>query len=164
VPVPYFVKNATTTTLTSSLNPSALGQPVTLTATVSSNGGTPTGSVTFTDAGAGPIGTVTLSNGQASLTISTLVGGNHFIQASYSGDSNFGASAGTLNQGVSASATTTTLTSSANPSAFGQSVTFTATVSSSGGTPGGSVRFADDVGGYLAPLPFLMSAARNRRR
>jgi Big-like domain-containing protein len=152
VPVPVFIKNATTTALASSLNPSALGQSVTLTATVSSDGGTPTGSVTFMDAGAGSLGTVTLSSGQASLTIATLAAGNHFIQAAYSGDSNFGASTGALNQGVRASTTTTTVTSSANPSAFGQSVTFTATVSSSDGTPTGSVRFADDVGGILGTV------------
>ncbi len=37
--------------------------------------------------------------------------------------------------------TTTALVSSLNPSVFGQSVTFTATVSSSSGTPGGTVNF-----------------------
>lgn len=153
VPVTVFVKNTSTTTLTSSVNPSALGQSVTFTATVSGNGGTPTGTITFAEAGAGTIGTVTLSNGQASVTISTLATGNHTIQAFYSGDSNFGESSGTLNQGVSASATTTTLTSSANPSAFGQSVTFTATVSAITGTPTGSIRFADDIGGILGTVP-----------
>ena len=38
---------------------------------------------------------------------------------------------------------TVTLTSSRNPSSFGQSVTFTATVSSASGTPTGSVTFLD---------------------
>ena len=41
------------------------------------------------------------------------------------------------------SSTQTTLTSSANPSTFGQLVTFTATVSSLGGTPTGPVTFVD---------------------
>jgi hypothetical protein len=153
VPVPVFVKNTSTTILTSSVNPSALGQSVTFTATVSGNGGTPTGTITFTEPGAGTIGTVTLSNGQASVTISTLAAGNHLIQAFYSGDSNFGESSATLNQSVSASATRTTLTSSTNPSAFGQSVTFTATVSAITGTPTGSIRFADDIGGILGTVP-----------
>ena len=38
---------------------------------------------------------------------------------------------------------TTTLTSSANPSTFGQSVTFTATVTAGLGTPTGTVTFYD---------------------
>ena len=45
----------------------------------------------------------------------------------------------TSNQG----ATTTAVSSSANPSVFGQSVTFTATVSSTSGTPSGTVTFKD---------------------
>jgi Bacterial Ig-like domain (group 3)/MBG domain (YGX type) len=39
---------------------------------------------------------------------------------------------------------TTNVTSDANPSVFGQSVTFTATVSSAAGTPTGSVQFKDN--------------------
>ncbi len=41
------------------------------------------------------------------------------------------------------SGTTTTLISSSNPSVFGQSVTFTATVSGDAGTPSGTVTFSD---------------------
>jgi len=44
---------------------------------------------------------------------------------------------------VNQAATATTVTSSLNPSTFGQSVTFTATVSSAGGTPTGTVTFYD---------------------
>ncbi|HEX8097689.1 MAG TPA: choice-of-anchor Q domain-containing protein, partial [Pyrinomonadaceae bacterium] len=40
--------------------------------------------------------------------------------------------------------TTTTVTSSVNPSDFGQSVTFTATVNSAAGTPTGTVQFKDN--------------------
>jgi len=51
-------------------------------------------------------------------------------------------------------ATTTSVTSSANPSVFGQSVTFTATVSTAGlGTPSGNVQFFDGatpIGGAIA--------------
>lgn len=50
-----------------------------------------------------------------------------------------------LNTTVAPTATTTTLASSANPSTSGQSVTFTATVSASSGTPaGGTVTFFDN--------------------
>jgi hypothetical protein len=51
-------------------------------------------------------------------------------------------------------ATTTSISSSANPSVFGQSVTFTATVSTAGlGTPSGNVQFfdgANPIGGTIA--------------
>jgi len=50
-----------------------------------------------------------------------------------------------VNFGVAPFATTTSVASSLNPSTVGQSVTFTATVSSSGGTPTGNVEFFDGV-------------------
>jgi hypothetical protein len=78
---------ATTTTLAPSLNPSLFGQSVTFTATVTGNGGTPTGSVTFTDTTTTQtLGTITLTGGQASVTTSTLTAGSHVIQANYGGD------------------------------------------------------------------------------
>jgi hypothetical protein len=84
---------STSTALASSLNPSQFGQSVSFTATVTSVGGTPTGSVTFKD-GSATIGTVTLNGaGVAVLTISSLVVGSHSITASYAGTSTFVASA-----------------------------------------------------------------------
>ncbi|MCK9915212.1 Ig-like domain repeat protein [Microbacteriaceae bacterium K1510] len=78
------------TTLTSSLNPSALGQAVTFTATVS--GTTPTGTVTFKD-GATTLGTGTLNGaGQTTFATSSLTVGAHSITAVYSGDANNAAS------------------------------------------------------------------------
>jgi hypothetical protein len=137
---------ATTTTLASSVNPSNVGQSVTFTATVAPSGGagTPTGTVTFTD-GAITLGTGTLSGGQATFTTPSLSAGNHTITASYGGDASFSVSTSpaltqVVNQGA---ATTTTLASSVNPSNVGQAVTFTATVTSSAGTPTGTVTFKD---------------------
>ncbi len=134
----------TTTTLASSLNPSAFGQFVTFTATVSGSVGTPTGSVTFKDGGS-TIGSGTLDgSGQATFATSSLSVGPHTITAEYGGDTNNAASTSSpLAQTVNQSGTTTTLASSQNPSSFGQSVTFTATVSGSGGTPTGTVTFKD---------------------
>jgi hypothetical protein len=78
-----------TATLTSSVNPVFASNATTLTATIASPAGTPTGTVTFLD-GATPIGTGTLSaGGVATLTISTLAAGSHSITASYGGDTNF---------------------------------------------------------------------------
>jgi hypothetical protein len=137
---------ATTTTLLSSQNPSSAGQPVTFTATVTGNGGTPTGTVTFSvDGGAGT--PVALSGGQAAFTTSTLSIGTHNITATYGGDTNFSgsATAAPLIQNVNKRPTTTTVVSSANPSNIGQSVTFTAIVAGSGGlTPTGTVTFSVD--------------------
>jgi hypothetical protein len=83
---------ATTTALTSSVNPSVYGQPVTFTATVSGSGGTPTGTVTFKD-GAATLGTGALNgSGVAVFSTSALGAGNHGITASYGGDANFTAS------------------------------------------------------------------------
>ena len=53
-----------------------------------------------------------------------------------------------------AAPTTTTLTSSANPSAAGSAVTFTATVASNTGTPAGSVVFAD-TGTTIGSAPLI---------
>lgn len=133
------VSTASQTSLTSSPNPSLYGQTVTFTATVTSTGGTPTGSVTFYD-GASPLGTTTLSSGQASLAVSTLAVGTHSITAAYAGDGTLTASTSSiLNQTVNKDPTSTSLSSSANPAKFGQTVTFTATVSPSAAT--GTVAF-----------------------
>lgn len=127
----------TGTVLSSSLNPSVYGQPVTLTAVVSSGGAPlPTSadgeSVTFSQ-GTNILGTGTLSSGTATLTISTLTaGGTDNITASYGGDANFASNtSNTLSQVVSLAPTTTTLASLENPANVGQSPTLVATVSSS---------------------------------
>jgi hypothetical protein len=151
-------KADTTTSLTSSVNPSTFGQSTTLSARISINGpgsnagGDPTGTVTFYD-GSSPLGTVnvTTSGGVTSATLSTnaLSVGSHTLSATYNGDGNFNGSSGSTNQTVNPASTTTSLSSSTNPSAFGQSVTFTATVAvNAPGTtavasPAGSVTFSD---------------------
>jgi hypothetical protein len=134
---------ATTTTLTSSLSSSIFGQSVTFTATVAPEfSGIPTGTVTFQN-GAVTLGTVTLSGGVANYSVSKLAVGTASITAVYSGSvSFFASSSGALSQVVNQATTTTTLTSSLNPSIFGQPVTFTATVAPEFiGTPGGTVTF-----------------------
>ncbi|WP_245331954.1 putative Ig domain-containing protein [Bradyrhizobium sp. NAS80.1] len=85
---------ATTVALTSSLNPSQFGQPVTFSATVAGAGGTPTGTVTFSDNGSA-IGTGTLSGGVATFTTSALAVGNHTVTSSYGGSALFAPSTST---------------------------------------------------------------------
>jgi hypothetical protein len=127
---------ATTTALTSSLNPALQGKLVTFTATVSpqSGTGTPTGNITFKN-GTAVLATQTLSGGTAMYSTATLPLGSNLITAVYGGDSNFnGSTSATVNQFVQA-ITATTITSSTNPSTYGQAVLFTATVTSSKGAP-----------------------------
>lgn len=130
--------------VTSSSNPAMLGQTVTFTATVTSGAGTPTGNVTFFIDGASQ-SPVTLVNGEATFSTASLTLGNHTVAANYSGDTNFDPSSGSLPGGQTILASSiTTVASSLNPSTFGQTVTFTATVTSGAGTPTGNVTFIID--------------------
>ena len=140
---------STTTTLTSTPNPSVTGQTVTLSSTVTvvaPGTGTVTGTVTFND-GSTVLGTANLSGGSASLAVVTLVGGSHSLTATYTASGNFaGSNSAAVTQTVNAASTRTTLSSSANPSAFGQPISLTATVSPvapGAGTVGGTVTFKD---------------------
>ncbi len=90
--------------LTSSLNPSIVGQPVTFTAAVSVPGPmaylVQSGTVTFLD-GTGAIGTGTIDqNGRTTLTTASLAVGSHPITASYAGGKS--ANGETVAPGVSA--------------------------------------------------------------
>ena len=142
-------QDGTSTALSSSVNPSVFGQSVTFTVTVTAaapGSGTPTGSVTFLD-GSTTLDTATLSGGKATFKTSALAVGTQSITVLYGGDANFTTSTSpVLTQTVNQDQTTTELASSANPSVYGQLVTFTATVSAAapgGGTPTGSVTFMD---------------------
>jgi Bacterial Ig-like domain (group 3) len=138
---------ATSTALTSGQHPSVYGQPVTFTAVVSASGGTASGSLTF-ELGTTSLGTVTLTNGSASFTTSALPVGTDGVTAVYSGASPYAASTSPVfEQTVNRDTASVGVTSSANPSDSGQSVTFTATVSAGSpgaGTPTGTVTFLDD--------------------
>jgi hypothetical protein len=136
------VLQKTTTTLASSSNPAVYGSSVNLTATVTpAIGGTPTGTVQFFS-GAASLGIVTLVGNSATLSTSALAGGHASIKAVYSGDPTYAASTSSvLTQTITSAPSTTTLGSSLNPSAYGQPVTFTATLNSTAGTPTGNVTF-----------------------
>ena len=111
-------------TLASSTNPSTPGQSVTFTATLPA---VVTGTVTFTS-GTTVLGTSTLTGGVATATTTSLPVGSDPITATYNGDGNNNSATATLTQTVAKSTPVVALTSSVNPSATGQSVTFTATL------------------------------------
>ena len=93
---------ATTTTVSSSLNPSNYGRPVKFTAAVSFANGTPPNgeTVNFHD-GETRLGTGTLTNGIAAFATPRLKAGVHHIWVSYAGDANLaGSNSATLRQVV----------------------------------------------------------------
>jgi hypothetical protein len=133
---------ASGTSLTSSSNPANYGNAVTLTAAVDSLFAGASGTVTFRD-GSTLLGVVTLNNGVATLVVANFTAGGHSLTAVYSGDASHSSSTGAMTQMVNRASTATTLSSSLNPATVGQSVVFTATVSSTTGIASGSVTFTD---------------------
>jgi hypothetical protein len=82
------------------------------------------------------LATKAIKGGTAAFTTKKLPLGLNVITAFYGGDSNYGFSTSApVNQYVVEAITATTLTSSSNPCPYGQSVTFTAEVTSSIGAP-----------------------------
>lgn len=83
--------------VSSSSNPASPGEPLTLSATVVTPSGTPTGMVAFRDGDHGLIARVRLDHrGHASFTTSALTGGLHILSAEYEGDGRFARTAATL--------------------------------------------------------------------
>jgi hypothetical protein len=138
---------AVTGVLVASPEPSSYNQPFSLTATLSPPSPiTLGGNVTFSIDGTS-IGAVTVSGNQATLNApATLTVGTHVISAVWSGDNNYSGISFSATHTVTGLATAIALVSSLNPAPFGQSVTFTATVTNSSSTPAtptGSVAFND---------------------
>ena len=138
----------TASVISSSGSPSVFGQPVTFTASVSAvapGTGTPTGSVVFNE-GATTLATVALDgSANAAFTTSALAVGSPTITATYGGDPSFATSASSgVTQTVDKA--TTVLGLNSQPAVYGQSVTFTASLSVVGpgaGTPSGTVVFTN---------------------
>ncbi len=136
---------ATMLTLAAPAN-AAVGTPVTLTATIRSTGGIPTGQVAFLD-GNTSLGTALLSAaGVATLTINTLAAGAHTLTASYAGDGSF---AGSTSTPVITTVAAKDFSLDAVPAtatvAAGQSAVFSISVTPAGG-------FADPVTFSCPPL------------
>jgi hypothetical protein len=137
-PLAQSVTKATTNiAVVSSLNPARSGQAVNFGVTVSSSAVVPTGSVQLLN-GTTVLAKLALKAGAVKYTTAKLPAGSNVITAVYVGDANNnGSASASLNQFVVA-ATTTAVTSSPNPSVYGQTVVFSATITSSlGGPPDG---------------------------
>jgi hypothetical protein len=127
-----------------SSNPAAApGQLVTLTCTVASGAGTPTGSVTISN-GTAPLATVSLSGGVGTYATSALAAGTYSLSCQYLGSASFaGSGSVAITQTVTSPSTTTTLSISPNPPMDDKPLTFTAIVTAQGATPTGTVTFYD---------------------
>ncbi len=134
---------STTTTLSIAPNPVIVGQPYTVTATVTSMGGTPTGTVQVYDGNGGQC-LITLP--ATSCQLSSSVVGTLTIVADYGGDANFAGSGAIASQIVERAPSTTQITSVVpSPSTIGQA--YTVSVSVTGfGTPTGDVAVDDGAG------------------
>ena len=136
------VQAATQTALTVAPNPALVLAPITFTAQVTGNGGTPTGSVNFM-ANGNVIGAGTVNaSGAATFTTSTLAAGTYSITASYTGDANDGSSASSAaSLTISLATTATAITVTPDPALVGAAITITAKATGNGGTPTGGVSF-----------------------
>jgi N-acetylneuraminic acid mutarotase len=154
--------NQDSLTLTSSVNPSSVGQMVAFTASLNgTSGAAPTGTITFNvDNGALSI-PATVTGYTAVLDTSYLSWGAHTIVATYSGDSNWRpVTSSSLNQFVDRAIPTLTLSSSANPSTTGQLVAFTANLNiTSGPAPTGIVTFYVDNWTWVIPANVVNNTA-----
>lgn len=155
----------TSTVVMSSPNPSAAGQPVTFTATVSTSGGfaVTEGTVIFKE-GATPLsGPLPLNSaGEAVFTTSTLGAGSRTIVAEYSGSGNFQPSQGSVTQIVNPSLSISDVAITEGNFNLA-AATFTVTLSAASNLPvtvqfatanGSAVEWLDYVPRSLQPLTF----------
>ena len=118
-------KATPTVTLTSTPAFSTFGVTVIFTATLPA---TASGSVAFKN-GITTLSTVSLINGKATFATSWLSVATHYITAVYSGDASYNSATSSILKYIVSKATPPViLTSSLNPSTYGQSVTFTSTL------------------------------------
>jgi RHS repeat-associated protein len=140
-PLTLIVKVATSTTLTSSLNPLQAGQSSTLTATVSPPEAT--GAITFKDNG-NVLASAPVSGGRATYVAVFGSAGSHSLTAEYGGDTyRLSSSSAALVQTVTAFNSRLTLAVTPQVAFTNRATTLTATVSSAQG--GGTVTFRDGV-------------------
>ncbi len=151
--------NATSLTeLTAGLSAIATGLPITLTATVTAPGSTPTGTVSFyngTVSLGNLLGTAPLDkNGTAAFTTSFATSAKQHLIAVYNGDDTYANSHDATNVTTAPNATAT-ITSSANYVPVGATPTYTVTLNGNAalGTPDGTVQFFLDGTALGSPQP-----------
>lgn len=159
---------ATTTSVSSSAGSPVVGQPVTLTATVSDLSGlVPGGTVTFSDGSGTLCAGVSLPSSApyiATCSVTYRSPGQRTVTASYGGDAGTGPSTSMLPLTVAKAATAISMSGTPATPLFGQAVTFTAGVaaaspSTSGPALTGTVSFTVDGKQAGAPVPLVGGSA-----
>ena len=149
--------------LTSTEGPTPYGSAAKLKAKVlpvAPGGGTPDGTVTFRE-GETVLASVPLVNGLATYPLNGTEPGEYELVAAYSGNGNYTASDASIAQTVTKAATEIVLTSAANPAGFGASGKLKARLKAAapgGGTPAGTVTFAEGET-VLAIVPLVNGSA-----
>jgi hypothetical protein len=144
-------QNSLPTTLTVAPASGTYGGTANLSATLTDGTNPISGkTITFKLNGANFAGNTAVTNASGVATISNapLTGINAGtypagVSANFAGDATYAASSATNSLTISKANTSTSVTSNNNPSAGNEPVTFTATVTSGGGTPTGQVDFKD---------------------
>jgi Bacterial Ig-like domain (group 3) len=137
----------TTLNLTSSADPSLLGQSVTFTITASAADNSIPTPVTLIDTTTNILLATLTPNasGVATYTTSSLSLGNHSLEATYTATSNYTSASAYLNQQVvDGNVTTTALACTPSIISIGSTSLFSATVMPSNGLPTGSITFTDN--------------------
>jgi hypothetical protein len=133
----------TTTALKTSASPALVMSGIAFTATVTGNGGAPTGSVTFAVDGVNASSAAVGAGGTASFTDSALAVGTHAVVATYTGDTNDSPSTSSaLSQVVQAIPTVTNLGVSSSTGPNPQAILVATAIGSTGPTPTGTVTFS----------------------
>ena len=140
--------------------PSVAGQSFNLVATFTPpSPATLSGSVSFNVDG-NNVGSAPLAKNAANITVTLPLNiGLHTIGAIWPGDATYAPVMLSGTHNVTAIPTTATIVSSSNPANAGSQITFTATVSSTGGTSAGMIVFADS-GSTLANVPLSAGTAQ----
>jgi sugar lactone lactonase YvrE len=141
-PVSLTVSLATTAVaVTVTPSPSVVTSAITITAKVTGNGGTPTGSVNFL-ANGNTLGGATLNAGTASFTTSSLAPGTYTITAAYSGDGvDAPSTSPSVSEIVNLIPTTTALGMSSTTGTNPQVVLVASVLGSTGPAPTGTITF-----------------------
>ena len=138
--------DVTSVALSSSANPGLVGQPITLTAIVTSDDTSRTGTVTFSEGSSIWCPAVALnSSGRAACVIPGLSLGSHTLTAGYSGDANNAASTSSPYTEIVKQQPALVLSVSPKPAVVSSDVTLTLTAVDQSGTPTGTVTFYDGV-------------------
>ena len=144
--LPVEVDLATTSVaVTSGGSPAIVLSPITFTAAVTGNGGTPGGTIVFSIDGAAASPVTLDATGKASYSSSSLAVGSHIVAATYSGDANDnGSTSSGFTQAVQAISTSTTLATASSGGTTPQTILVAAVAAGASPIPTGTVVFKND--------------------